>query len=345
MRQGLNGAERVLVDPQDAARRTGVPHAINYFMPSWDGAHLAYGMSAGGSEDASLHVLHVASGKPVGRPVPRVHDTPLHWLPDSRSLTFTQLARLKPGAPDTDTYKDSRVLWLRLGGTPRPVFGRSVTPGLGLVRLDVAELITAPGSPWVVARTTDTTVPEGKLFVAPLARLGQPGLRWQRIASEADKVVDVALQGDGLFVMTQAGAPHRKIVRLDLNRPGLANAELAVAEPADGVLEGFQLTPAGLVTEVRQGTSVLLRRHARAQPAAHWPHRPRVRPGWPATRRPTPRRCSTASTAGRCRRPTTGWTASARCRWRWAGVTCRQDCPRSWSPTSPCPATTAWPCR
>jgi prolyl oligopeptidase len=94
-----------------------------------------------------------------------------------------------------------------------PVFGPTVTPRLGLQRLDVGELLTVPGSRWVVARTTDTTVPEGKLFAAPLASLGKPGTPWRRLATEADKVVEVELQGDALYVMTQAGTPRRKVVK------------------------------------------------------------------------------------------------------------------------------------
>ena len=52
MRVGMNGAERVLVDPELMAKATGTPHAINFFVPSWDGKTLAYGVSAGGSIQA-----------------------------------------------------------------------------------------------------------------------------------------------------------------------------------------------------------------------------------------------------------------------------------------------------
>jgi prolyl oligopeptidase len=269
-RQGLAGAEKLLIDTAQISQRTGVPHAVNYFKPSWDGKTLAYGMSAGGSEDASLYLLNISTGRLIGKPVPRVYDTDLHWLPDSRSLTASQLAVLAKGAPVTDTYKDSRVLRVFVGGKTQAVFGPKVTTDLGLDRLDVGEVITVPGSRWAVARTTDTTVPEGNLFVLPLKDLGQAGAKWRRIATAADKVVHVALQGDGLFVMTQAGAPRRKIVRVDLTRPDLGNngnselarASLVAAEPKDGVLEDFSLTPSGLITELRQGTAVVLRRHA-----------------------------------------------------------------------------------
>ncbi len=283
MREGLNGAERLLVDPEAETARTGVPHAINYFKPSWDGAHLAYGMSAGGSEDASLHVLEIASGKLLGAPVPRVHDAGIHWLPDSRSYTYTQTKALEPGQPATETYMDARVMWQRLGtALPQPVFGPTVTPQLGLARLDVGELHTVPGSRWVVARTTDTTVPEGKLFALPLAELGRPSARWQRLATEADKVVDIALQGDGLYVMTQAGAPRRKVVRIALNKPvALAQAPVVVAEPKDGVLQGFELTPSAVIAQLRQGTSVRLRRHARGDTRGRKLPVPAAGTAWP----------------------------------------------------------------
>jgi len=265
MRQGLTGAEKLLVDPEVETARSGVPHAINYFKPSWDGKHLAYGMSGGGSEDASLYVMDIHTGKLLGAPAPRVYDAGIHWLPDSRSFTYTQTGEMKPGQPAIETYMDARVLWQRLGAAkPQPVFGPTVTPQLGLVRLDVGQLYTVPGSRWVVARTTDTTVPEGKLFAARLADLGTPDARWQRLATEADKVVDIALQGDSLYVMTQAGAPRRKVVRIDLNKPvALAEAAVVAAEPKEGVLQGFDLTPTAVIAQLRQGTSVLLRRYAR----------------------------------------------------------------------------------
>ena len=262
MRQGIKGTERVLIDPEEQAKKTGVPHAINYYRASWDGKYLAYGLSAGGSEQATLYVMDIATGRTVGEPVPRVQERLVHWLPDSRSLTYNQLVDWPAGTAETEHFKDSAGVLQRLGGSATPVFGPTVTKSLGLDRLDVAELISVPGSRWVVARTTDTTVPEGKLFVTPLADLGKPGAKWRRIGSEADRVVDVELQGDSLFVLTQAAAPHRKIVKVDLARGTLSNARVAASEPKEGVLENFALTPKGLVAEMRVGTSIRLRKHA-----------------------------------------------------------------------------------
>ncbi len=265
MRVGTEGAERILFDPEAASRRTGTPHAVNYFRASWDGKYLAYGVSAGGSEDASLHVIEIASGKRVIGPVPSVPDSGLHWLPDSRSLLYTQLKKPRPGEPETEVYLDSRVMWRSVDrGAARPVFGRLLNPRLKLERLDTAEIHTAPGSRWMAARTTDTTVPEGKLFVAPLATLGKPATPWRQIADASQKVSDIALHGDALYVLHRLNAPRRALVRLDLNRgDGMAQAELVAAPPEGGVLEDFVVTPRAVLAEVRQGTSVVLRRYER----------------------------------------------------------------------------------
>lgn len=262
LRVGLTGREKVLVDPELEAKRSGVPHAINYFVPAWDGKHVAYGMSAGGSEDASLYILNVASGKTLGEPIARVHEDLVSWLPDSRSFTYNQLQQLKPGQDAADTYLDSRVLWLKLGQPQAkavPVFGPSVTQKLALARLDVGRIIFSPDSRWMIARTTDTTLPEGFLFVAKASDLGQPAVRWKKIAGYADKIVDLELSRNSLYLMTTRNAPRKQVLKLDLRQPQLARAKVVALPPEGGVLEGFSLKRDALLARVRQGTSVGIR--------------------------------------------------------------------------------------
>ena len=75
------GAERRLVDPDDWQKSTGKPHAINYFVPSRDAKLVAFGISAAGSEAASIHVLDTATGKQIGKPIDRAQYPGISCVP------------------------------------------------------------------------------------------------------------------------------------------------------------------------------------------------------------------------------------------------------------------------
>jgi prolyl oligopeptidase len=258
LRVGINGTERVLVDPEAMAKAAGVPHAINYFMPSWDGKTLAYGISAGGSEDASLRFMDLLSGKDIGKPIPRVHESLVHWTPDSRYVTFNQIRQLPKGAPDTETFLDTTVFIIEArkpNAKPRALFGPLVNRELKLDRLDVAAVFFAPDSRYMIARTTDTTVPEGRIYVAPLDQLQQKTIAWQPIATAADKITEVQLAGNTFYFRTYNAAPRGRVMALLLDQPApnVSKATLTIPEPEVGVLRSFEVGRDGIFTEIRQG--------------------------------------------------------------------------------------------
>ncbi len=71
-RDGIDGADTVIVDPEALSKAAGRPHAIMDFAPSRDGRLLAYSVQVGGSEIGTLHVIDVATGKPVIEPIDRI---------------------------------------------------------------------------------------------------------------------------------------------------------------------------------------------------------------------------------------------------------------------------------
>jgi prolyl oligopeptidase len=265
-RDGPRGAERLLVDASALTQTAGVPHAVNWFVPSWDGRRVAYGVSAGGSEDTSMHVIDVASGQALLDPVPRVLDGSLvGWTPDGRGLAYNQLKPGMPGEPENEHYMDSTVFLLepvQRGATARPLFGPKVNPELKLDRLDFAGVSFTPGGHFMLARTTDTTVPEGKLFVAPVAALSGTGpIAWIKLSDFYDKITAAQMRGDTLYLKTYAGAPRGRVLALDLGAPVLSRAREAVAQPASGVLQEMVIGRDALYVEQRAGFSVRLLRY------------------------------------------------------------------------------------
>jgi prolyl oligopeptidase len=96
---------RVIVDP-NAINPKGTT-AIDWFVPSHDGKILAVSMSENGSEDGTLHLFDVASGKEIGPRIPSVQfptaGGSLAWTADSKGFWYTRY-RVRSAPPRTDIF-------------------------------------------------------------------------------------------------------------------------------------------------------------------------------------------------------------------------------------------------
>jgi len=102
------GSERLLVDPEKLAS-AGKHFTINYFLPSLDGAYVAYGISEGGSEASVIHVVDTATGTVLPDAIDRAYFVgATSWLPDGKSFYYVRFPELKPGEPETD--KETRAV-------------------------------------------------------------------------------------------------------------------------------------------------------------------------------------------------------------------------------------------
>src|SRR5579863_3397269 len=80
--------ERVLLDPSTLPGE--VHTAIDWYAPSHDGRYVAYGVSPGGSEDSTLHVLDVESGTPLDVAIPHCIFGEVNWLEDNQSFLYNR---------------------------------------------------------------------------------------------------------------------------------------------------------------------------------------------------------------------------------------------------------------
>ena len=94
-----------------------------------------------------------------------------------------------------------------------------------------------------------------------MAALGEAKIAWRPIATAADKITDVALRGDTLYLQSLAGAPRGRVLALALANPVLSEAKTIVAEPDDRRLTGFGLGRDAVYSEVQQGFASRVRRH------------------------------------------------------------------------------------
>ena len=122
-----SGAVRTVVDVGALrAAHGGTPYAINYFQASPDGSKVAAGISEGGSENASLSVYDVASGRVVAGPLSRAEIGAVSWTQDSRTVFLNRLADTKVLA---EKYLNSIAAVWNLKDEPVALLGATVGHG------------------------------------------------------------------------------------------------------------------------------------------------------------------------------------------------------------------------
>jgi len=267
------GEERLLVDPKKYDR-DGQPAAIDYYYASPNGQRVAFGVSLGGSEDSTLHVLDLASDTLLGTPVPRAEDAQPVWRMDSAALYFTQRAALQPGDPPAAKYRNARA-WMREyradlpgGSRDTPVLGRGLNRSVTLEEDDVPNILVSPISPWAVGSIHRGVRNELVLYVAPVPALRGPKTPWRKVIDIDDSVTAFDLRGDYLYLLTHDQAPRFRILRLPLSSAasGLAAAEEVVPH-SDRVIVAMAVAKDSLyVRQIEAGYGKLLRLQFNVKP-------------------------------------------------------------------------------
>jgi prolyl oligopeptidase len=254
MRQGIDGPERLLVDPEAVRKRTGKPHAINYFAAAPGGSLVAYGLSAAGSEAAVLHRIDTRTGGAIGKPIDRTDFGAVSFTPDGRVMFFNRLQQLKKGMAPTEKYQRSQVLMLKPGDDVARavrVFGIGV-PGVDITAAEIPVAGVTHDGKWALGLVFNGTQREITVYAAPAqgALAGKP--QWTKLINPRDEVTGIAYMNDQLALLTHKGAPRSKVIRIDLARPDLANAQVLMA-PSERVITGVVAAADALYFEVRDG--------------------------------------------------------------------------------------------
>jgi prolyl oligopeptidase len=261
MRQGLGGKDVLLVDTNRFTGPGGAPPAINYYIPSFDGRYVAYGVSEGGSENATLHVVDADTGKDLPLAITRAEFGGVSWLPGNHSFLYNRLQKLAPGASPLDKFLDSKV-YLHVLGQPVAkdvaVFGRGVSPGVEISPIDEPFVATQPGSDYAVGVVDHGVRPEQTLYVAPLASLSAGAVSWVKLCDTNADVTNFTYAGDTIYLLTHRDAPRYLLLRGDLGHP---HQPLTTFLPQQaGVLKDVDAAADGLyVTELDDGIYHILR--------------------------------------------------------------------------------------
>jgi len=227
-------SEKVLLDP-NLLNAKGTT-TIDWFVPSLDGKHVAISLSKGGSEDGTLHFYETAT---TGKALP---DTIAHvqyptaggsaaWNADGTGVYYTRFPR-KGERPDADLNFNQQIYFHKLG-TPDTEDAYSL--GEDFPRIAEITLQASRDGKYILATVANG---DGGDFEHYL--LGPDG-KWKQITHFSDQIKLARLGRDNaLYMISRAGAPRGKLLRLPLDAPELTNAAEIVAA-GEAVIE--QIVP------------------------------------------------------------------------------------------------------
>jgi prolyl oligopeptidase len=229
VRDAVEAEDRALVDP-NALDAAGLV-TIDWYFPSYDARYVAYGLSRGGDEMSTLHVIEVATGRELSERIPHTQRSTVAWVSDG----FYYAANPAPGSvPAGDEHYHRRVRFHRLGDDP----ARDLTVfGEGRPKEDIVWARTSPDGRWVLFHAfkgwsrsdlylLDRHAPESELRVVVE---GEQGL------SEGFP------RDDALWIRTNIDAPNYRVVRAETDSPERARWRSVVPE-SEHALEAFHLT-------------------------------------------------------------------------------------------------------
>jgi prolyl oligopeptidase len=262
VRDGLSGADQLLIDP-DATAVQGEHNELDWWQASPDGAYVVFGMSSGGSEESVLQIIETNSATLLPESITRTNWASPSWLPDASGFFYN---RLQDVAPDNVAYEEKSLCWLhRLNTDPatdQKVFGVGLDAAIAVRDIDAPNVYATPGSATAIAVLQSGVQNEVTLYAAPLAAVLAGHPYWQQICAPHDYVTAFALHGDDLYLLSHAHAPHYRVLKLSASKPDISNAAVVVPQ-SSAVIRGISAGQDGLyVLDLTAGLSGV--RHLRA---------------------------------------------------------------------------------
>jgi prolyl oligopeptidase len=226
---------RVIVDP-NAINPKGTT-AVDWFVPSHDGKMVAVSMSENGSEDGTLYLFDVASGKELGPRIPRVQfptaGGSLAWSADSKGFWYTRYPGSERSAEDQHFYQ--QVYFHHLGNDTAHdayVIGKDF-PKVGEIQLS-----THYDKDLLVVSVENGDGGEYAHYL--IDAKGQA----QQVTKFSDKIVSLTAAADGtLYLVSRNNAPRGKLLKMQPGAADLAGAQLIVPESDAVIQPGGAVTP------------------------------------------------------------------------------------------------------
>ena len=217
VREGLHGADRVLIDPHPLSSDHTTTVALRDI--SDDGKLVAYAVREGGVDEVSIHLREVDTGEDLPDVLPAARYGQVALAPDGGGFYYERYGDVTP-----------RVMYHELGADPatdRQLFGE----GYELHHIPVT-LLSDDGR-WLVVHVIEGSSGPTEIHVKDLAADGP----FKKAVADGVSESWAEFAGDRLVITTNLDAPNKRVVLADPANPAVEHWQEVIPERGDVVVQ------------------------------------------------------------------------------------------------------------
>jgi prolyl oligopeptidase len=248
VREGIHGKDRALIDVNQMSADGTV--ALDWWAPSDDGKYVAYGTSAHGSEQSTLHIIETATGKLLSDVIDRTRFANVTWKKDNSGIYYGRTPK-KGDVPAGEEVYHVKIFYHALGTDPDKdtlIFGEQLgaqdVPGAQLADDDDRWLLIGVQKGW-------TRI---DLYLQDL-KAGTPAVE---VSSGKDFVYNGEIFQGKLYILTNEGASRYRAFSVDAANPKRENWKEIIPQ-TDAVLEGISVLGGKLYAQYQHNASSQLK--------------------------------------------------------------------------------------
>jgi prolyl oligopeptidase len=241
VREGLNGAfnndDRVLLDVNQLAADGTI--ALDWWYAAEDGKYIAYGTSASGSEESTLHVIESATGKLLPDTIERTRFASVAWMKDSSAFYYTRNPK-KGEVPDGEEVYHVKVFYHQLGTDPAKdplIFGEGRNPQ------DTPNVTLSEDDRWLLIDVGEGWT-KSEMYLKDLQSKDPP----VEITTGKDFLYGADFFAGKLYITTNEDAPHYRVFVADAAHAKRENWKEIIPQ-SDAVLQNASVTGGKLLAE------------------------------------------------------------------------------------------------
>jgi prolyl oligopeptidase len=233
VRDAVGAEDRALIDP-NALDPEGLV-TLDWYYPSPDARYVAYGLSRGGDEMSTLHVIETATGKDLGDRIPHTQRSTVAWASRSGEDGFYYTVHPAPGSvPPGDENYYRRVRYHRLGADPTK---DELAFGEGRPKEDILGVSASADGRWVLF-TAFKGWARSDLY---LLDRSHPERGLATVVEGEDAIAEGFVLDGRIWLRTNLDASNYRVVSVVCESPHASKWETVIAEGKD-VIESFDRT-------------------------------------------------------------------------------------------------------